>query len=396
IAGAPRPGDPQIASVLRELWGGRVRAVSAGDPALKQIDPDKVCLVLMSDARPAAIPRDLRRSIESGRLPCITLAGDSIAASVAAGAGSIPLDRAGPAVRLLGTSGGGAAVVKGREAAMCGLGDLDTDGLEIDYVYEAAPQSGSHVLLHARGRERSYPLLVANSLTGPTHAVFLSDVAWKWALHPDPRKRTVYRTLWSQLVERQISKERSGKPLDIDFAREPGGGERTLVRVRAANGDGPDGLAEVRLQIDAGRGGERVVEMERRTDSYEHTYEHDAASQVVWFLASALKDGATLRSERRPLVLPRSATEFIDLSPHPERLRKLASGPDHFADYEGRGRVLRRALEAARPAPEVSHFRTSGQRVAGREWLLALACFLIAGLEWIIERRAYVRTEAKL
>jgi len=426
LVGRPRPDHRQAVRVLRGLWPERLRVIyarpsgpagSAGGrrpgetPSATEMNVRNVRLAILADVAPRDVPAPLRRAIDRGEVVSMILAGDNLGQWAGRGSGHVPLEGVGEVVQLApGDTDrrGSGAVIATAAAEACGLARLKLDGMSLDYVHQADLRSPSEVLLWVKGPERTLPLLVVDRKVAPRCAVLLTDVAWKWALHPEPKVRAAYGDLWHGLTRWILVEDVATAPLDLSFAPDPKDADATLVRVALGSQSGAGGagrnlpgsaarasvsdLRDVRLVIED-KGGKSTVRPRLKDGAYVFPYTCRKRPRVVWFQAFADLRGAELPSERKPLALPVSSMELLDTRPHPGRMMRYVPGKDHFAYWRDRAGVLKRALEIRASRP-VEYRKSPEERKTGAEKALALVCFLVVACEWLIERRAYAAREA--
>ncbi|MHC4504291.1 MAG: hypothetical protein ACYTFI_13380 [Planctomycetota bacterium] len=423
LVGRPRPDHRQAVRVLRGLWPERLQVMYArplassgpagsasrrgpGEPlAAADMNVRNVRLAILADVAPRDVPAPLRRAINGGEVVSMILAGDNLDQWAGRGTGYVPLEGVGEVVQLAAGDTerhGSGAVIATAAGEACGLERLKLDGISLDYIHQADLRSPNEVLLRVKGPERTLPLLVVDRKVAPRCAVLLTDVAWKWALHPEPKVRAAYGDLWHGLTKWILVEDVATAPLDLSFAPDPRDADATLVRVVPGSSAGASvsDLRDVRLVIED-KGGKsaarpsspKPVRLRLKDGAYVHPYTCRKRPRVVWFQAFAESKGGELRSERKPLALPVSSMELLDVRPHPDRMVRYVPGKDHFAYWRDRANVLKRALEIRASRP-VEYRKSPEERKTGAEKALAVVCFLVVACEWLIERRAYAAREA--
>ena len=109
------------------------------------------------------------------------------------------------------------------------------------FCREAEVLPTGRVLLSTMGRGRIRPLLVANTQAEQRHLVLLSDVTWKWSMHPKPAVRLAFANLWSGMIESLLEDGARRDGLDLDFLPDPLEDGATLVQ--------SDGVADPTLDL---------------------------------------------------------------------------------------------------------------------------------------------------
>ncbi|MHC5056463.1 MAG: vWA domain-containing protein [Planctomycetota bacterium] len=409
IMGPPRPDNPQTIRVLRGLWPERFNVTNVRDPngfvrdstgavvaRLGDINVRNVRLAILADVAPRDVPPRLLAAMDAGEVVTVVLAGDELGPWAERRSGHFPIARVGPVREIEGVESGSGEVLASSAAAKCGLGKLRLDGVRLGHVQEAEPRASCEVLLRVRDGTRDRPLLVLDRAPSPRGIALLTDVAWKWALSPEPAVRAAYGDMWTGLTKWVLIEDEKEAPLDLAFGQDPKDVDATLVRVSPTGGRTLESLRDVRLvvELEGEADGKKESVRPRRGDgAYVFSYECPERPRVAWFQATALCEGAEVRSERRPLALPVFQMEFLDTRPHHGRIESVASGKDRFAFWRDRGPVLERALEVRVEKP-FEYFRVPEERNARRELTLAVVCFLLVACEWFIERRAYAGKEA--
>ncbi len=409
LMGPPRPDNPQAIRILRGLWPERFRVTDVRDPTglvrdsagtdvgrLRDINVRNVRLAILADVAPRDVPPRLLAAMDAGEVVSMVLAGNELRLWAERRSGHLPLASVGPIGEVKGDESGSGEVFAEEAAGRCGLGEMNLDGVRLGHVQQAQPRASSEVLLRVRDDSRVRPLLVLDRAPAPRGIVLLTDVAWKWALHPEPAVRAAYGEMWTGLTKWILLEDEKEAPLDISFAQDPKDVDATLVRISPTGGRTLGSLRDVRLvvELEGETHGEKESVRPRRGDgAYVYSYACPERPRVAWFQAFAFCEGSEVRSERRPLALPVFEMEFLDTSPHHERIEVVASGKERFAFWRDRGPVLERALEV-RPERPVEYFRSPEARSARRELTLAIVCFLLVACEWFIERRAYAGKEA--
>jgi len=388
VTGSLRPGDFQLARILRGLWRERVCVARPDSQRVQTIDPKGILLLVLSNVEPRQLPDALTKAVLAGEVSCVQIASPALSAWCRPDGSRVPLEFCGVCVR---TSGGrhGSAVRKGGGAAKAGLGRLVAGPLTVDFIYESQAHDWGEVILDVQDGDTSRPLLVADSLESPRNVVFLTDLAWKWALSPDGSVRGAYYTLWSGLIDRLIGTYVPEDQLTVSFTPEENDPDRIAVTVRSATGLSPEDLAEVELRVEHGPK-HTTVGVAPGGDGHTLIYEREDGPAVAWFTATAVTGGKTVHSARTPVVFDGVDREFLDLKPQPDLLAQMVAAPDRFAPFETRGAVLRAAVDNAATCEAIEP-RVRRQRSVAGEALLALACLLVAGLEWRTERRAHNR-----